>query len=90
MADQKSSEVAEEKMNPEQPTVYDLWKPADGLFKGEAAAKWISFVSSRKGLDGFVRVVGGDEGLTSKASKFYIPPWHDCEVLGCRIMFTRT
>jgi len=77
-------------MNPEEPTVYDIWKGADGLFPAEGTAKWISFVSSREGLAGFVRVVGGEEGFTNNTEKkFYIPPGHDCEVLGCRIMFTR-
>lgn len=82
--------TTEEKMNPEEPTTYDVWKRADGLFPPEAAAKWISFVSSREGLDGFVRVVGGDERFADNAEKkLYVPSWHSCEVLGCRIMFTR-
>lgn len=71
-------------------TVYDVWKRADGLFPAEDSAKWISFVSSREGLSGFVRVVGGDEGFTGNTvKKFYIPSGHSCEVLGCRIMFTQ-
>ena len=24
--------------------IHHVWKPADGLFKGEATAKWITFV----------------------------------------------
>lgn len=77
-------------MNPEEPTVYDVWKPADGLFKGEGVAKWITFTSRRKDSDGFVRVVGGEEGFTRDTSKkFYVPKWCDCEVLGCKIMFSR-
>jgi len=91
MAEQNSSqEPAEEKMNPNEPTVYDVWKRADGLFPAEDKAKWISFVSSRGNLDGFVRVVGGEEGFTDdKVRKFFIPPGHSCEVLGCKILFTR-
>jgi len=97
MAEQKSAEErlsseqksVEERMNPDDP-VYDIWKPADGIFKGEDIAKWITFVSTRKDRPGFVRVVGGEEGYTRDTSKkFYIPAGHDCEVLGCKIMFTR-
>jgi len=90
MAENKAGGGTTDKMNPEKPTEYDVWKPADGLFKGEDVAKWITFVSRRKGYQGFVRVVGGEEGFTSNTSKkFYIPPKCDCEVLGCEIMFSR-
>jgi len=90
MAESKQQDGTTEKMNPEEPTVYDVWKPVDGLFKGEGVAKWITFVSRRKGHDGFVRVVGGDEGFTRDTSKkFYVPKWCDCEVLGCKIMFSK-
>jgi hypothetical protein len=74
----------------ENQTVYDEWIPADGYFEAEDNAKWITFISSTKGYAGFVRVVGREEGYTGdKPKKFYIPAGHSCEVLGCRIMFTR-
>jgi len=93
MADQKSSKgrTIEEKMNPEEPTEYDVWKPADGLFRAETTEKWISFMSSNNEREGFVRVVGGEEGFANEIpKKFRVPPGHNCEVLGCRIMFSRT
>ena len=44
---------------------------------------------SREGLDGFVRIIKGDEGFTSNIlKKFYILLEHSCEVLGYKIMFT--
>jgi len=90
MSGQKGTAGTEDKMNPEGPTVYDVWKPADGLFKAEDAAKWITFVSSLEGYAGYVRVVGGDELITyDTEKKLYIPAGKNCEVLGCKIMFTR-
>jgi len=89
MAGQKE-DAAEEKMNPEDPTLYDVWRPADGLFKAENVAKRITFVSNRTGSWGFVRVVGGEEGYAGQESKtFNVPAGHKCEVMGCKIMFTR-
>jgi len=90
MAEQKQQEKAEDKMNPEGPTIYDEWKPADGLFKAENVAKRITFVSRKNDSWGFVRVVGGNEGYTRSEEKtFDVPAGHKCEVLGCKIMFTR-
>jgi hypothetical protein len=90
MAGKDSPEGTDDKMDPDGPTLFGVWKPADGLFQGEPTGKWITFVSSSENSAGFVRVVGGDEGYTSdKPRKFYVPPYHSCEVLGCKIMFTR-
>lgn len=92
LTEQSSTEqsTAEQRMNPDDPTIYDIWKPADGIFKGEAVAKWITFVSSRKDRAGWVKVIGGEEGYAKeKSRKFYIPAGHNFEVLGCKIMFTR-
>jgi hypothetical protein len=90
MAGKDSPEGTDDKMDPDGPTLFGVWKPADGLFRGEPTGKWITFVSSSEDSAGFVRVVGGDEGYTSdKPKKFYVPPNHSCEVLGCKIMFTR-
>ncbi|EDN02506.1 predicted protein [Histoplasma mississippiense (nom. inval.)] len=90
MTGQEQSEETEEKMDPEAPTIYDIWKAADGLFKGESVAKRITFMSSRDGFAGFVRVIGGDEGYAGQNPRtFDIPAWHSCEVLGCKIKFTR-
>ncbi|PVH91529.1 hypothetical protein DM02DRAFT_620482 [Periconia macrospinosa] len=73
----------------EQTTVYDVWQQADGLHDGEKHAKWITF------KDGFVRVRGMDratveEGWAKETErKFYVAPWHSCEVLGAEIKFTK-
>lgn len=72
-------------------TVYDVWQKADGLHKGEASSKRMSF------KNGFVRVRKDDwvtiiqEGWADETVKtFDIPPWHCCEVLGgAEIMFTK-
>jgi hypothetical protein len=86
----EKTEIDEGKMNPNGPTIYDAWKSADGLFKGEAVAKWITFKSSSDDSPGFVRVVGGEEGYTTDTPrKFFVPPNHSCEVLGCEIMFSQ-
>ncbi|KAJ9309905.1 hypothetical protein DTO217A2_543 [Paecilomyces variotii] len=85
-----AEETIDEKMNPNGPTIYDVWKPADGLFKAEATAKTIYFRSRSESSDGFVRVVGGEEGYTTgEIRSFFVPPNHSCEVLGCEIKFTR-
>ncbi|KAF9733780.1 hypothetical protein PMIN01_08123 [Paraphaeosphaeria minitans] len=67
----------------EQPTKYDVWQRADGLHRGEASSKRISF------RGGFVRVRKNDwvtivdEGwATDEEKSFVVPPWHSCEVLG--------
>jgi len=75
----------------EQTTIYDEWQRADGLHKGEASSKRISF------KNGFVRVRKSDwvtiieEGWATETEKsFDVPPWHSCEVLGNpEIKFTR-
>ncbi|KAH7305397.1 hypothetical protein BKA65DRAFT_415781, partial [Rhexocercosporidium sp. MPI-PUGE-AT-0058] len=72
-------------------TGYDVWKRADGLYEGEATAKWITF------RHGFVRVRKQDwvsileEGWASNTERsFYVPSGHYCEVLGsCTFKFTR-
>lgn len=76
----------------EHTTVYDVWQKADGLHKGEAFPKRISF------KNGFVRVRKSDwvtvvqEGWSIETEQtFDVPPWHSCEVLGNPdIKFTRT
>jgi len=90
MAEQESAGAGEERMNPDGPTVYDVWKPADGLFKSENVAKYINFVSKRKDKPGWVKVVGGEEGYArDKPRKFNIPAGHEFEALGCNVMFSR-
>jgi len=83
--------TAEQKKSLDNPIVYDIWIPADGIIKGDNVAKYISFKPKTKEKSGFMRVIGGDEGYTSnqKARKFYVPAEHDCEVFSCNIMFTR-
>lgn len=73
-------------------TEYGVWKPADGLFKEDETEKVIHFISSSD-TKGFVRVVGGEAGYTNEDGKepkqFTVPKGAKCEVLGCKIMFTR-
>ena len=71
-------------------TIYDEWRPADGLFPVESTAKRISFVTHIHGKVGFVRVRGGQEGYASGTMQtFDIPTGHMCEVFNCKIKFTR-
>ena len=61
----------------------------DSLFLAKDAKKWILFVSSREGLNGFVRVIRGDKGFISNTlKKFYILLGYSYKVLGYKIMFT--
>ncbi|OQE29105.1 hypothetical protein PENFLA_c004G09060 [Penicillium flavigenum] len=79
-----------DKMDPEGPTIYNVWKQADGLFKDEDTEKWITFMARTDHHPGFVRVVGGDEGFTTTAPRtFLVPPNHNIEVFSCKIMFTQ-
>jgi hypothetical protein len=77
------------KMNPDEQTVYDEWRVADGLFPKEPVPKRVHFVA-RQGKVGFVRVRGGNEGYAGDTEKaFDIPAGHELEVLNCTIKFTR-
>jgi hypothetical protein len=72
-------------------TIYDEWKPADGLFWGKPENKKITFIPSSED-PGFVRVVGGEEGyirVNEPPRTFDIPSGASFEVLGCLIKFTR-
>jgi len=87
--EQESAGASEERMNPDGPTVYGVWKPADGLFKSEDVAKYIHFKSKRNDIPGWVKVVGGDQGhVRDTQRKFNIPAGHEFEVLGCIVMFS--
>ena len=74
----------------EHQTVYNVWKPADGVFKSENITKYIHFVSKRSDKLGWVKVVGGSEGYASNTlQKFEILADCEFEVLSCNIMFTQ-
>jgi hypothetical protein len=80
----------------EQETLYDVWQQADGLHDGEKNAKWIIFKNGSVTKNGFVRVLGSNRAIVHEGwageteTKFYVAPWHSCEVLGePQIKFTR-
>lgn len=83
--------ISEQKMDPDEPTVYDEWRLADGLFPAEATSKSIFFVAQPCKV-GFVRVRrGGEEGYASDTEQtFKIPAGHECEVFNCKIKFTQS
>jgi len=85
------ADTTAEKMNPDEATLYDEWRHADGIFKPEDVAKYISFLPATQGRPGFVRVQGAEEGLASaEVTKYHIPAGSTTEVLNCKIKFTKT
>ncbi|KAH8726874.1 hypothetical protein GQ44DRAFT_704937 [Phaeosphaeriaceae sp. PMI808] len=91
MAEKRAAQIEKEDPMGEQATLYDVWQQADGLHKGEASRKGISF------KNGFIRVRKSDwvtiieEGWASETERtFEVSPWHVCEVLGTpEIKFTK-
>ncbi|KAJ5800868.1 uncharacterized protein N7518_002936 [Penicillium psychrosexuale] len=93
MADNTSPHTAVEKLNPNEPTIYNIWKAADGSFAEEPVGKTIKFKLRSGKPYGLARVFGkeGEEDKTKWASdesqELYIPPHRRYEVFRCIIKF---